>query len=100
MKPVTQSQYKNPPRKSVPKNILLGVLFAGAVLISSSRPVVADDSGNADVLPGQGCMQDVAGFDLKCTANDVQLAEATNISILDDGCAYPGDDVRLSKALR
>jgi hypothetical protein len=53
----------------------------------------ADGSGNPDVLTGQGCMQDVAGFGLNCTANDIQLASATNITILDDGCAFPGDTV-------
>jgi hypothetical protein len=40
-----------------------------------------------------GCMQDIAGFNLQCTANDVQIASATDITILDDGCAYPGDTV-------
>ena len=40
-----------------------------------------------------GCMQDIAGFSLNCTANDVVLAGANNIKILDDGCAYPGDEV-------
>ncbi len=40
-----------------------------------------------------GCMQDIAGYALNCTANDVQIAAARNIVILDDGCAYPGDTV-------
>jgi hypothetical protein len=41
-------------------------------------------------------MQENAGFNLNCTANDVQIARATNIQILDDGCAYPGDTVTFS----
>ena len=55
--------------------------------------MVADGAGNADVINGIGCMQNVAGFGLNCTANDVRLAEATNIVITDDGCAFPGDTV-------
>jgi hypothetical protein len=38
-------------------------------------------------------MEEEAGFGLNCTANDVSIANATNITILDDGCAYPGDTV-------
>jgi hypothetical protein len=38
-------------------------------------------------------MQDIAGFNLQCTANDVQIASATDIVVLDDGCAFPGDTV-------
>ena len=33
---------------------------------------------------------------LNCTANDIQLAQATNITILDDGCAFPGDTVEFT----
>ncbi|MFC1711891.1 SdrD B-like domain-containing protein [Patescibacteria group bacterium] len=40
-----------------------------------------------------GCMEDVYGGDLNCTANDVGIAEVTNVIILDDGCMYPGDQV-------
>jgi hypothetical protein len=43
-------------------------------------------------------MQDVydsfgQGGSLNCTANDIQLATASNIIINDDGCAFPGDTV-------
>jgi hypothetical protein len=38
-------------------------------------------------------MQDTYGSNLNCTANDVQIANATNIEILDDGCAFAGDMV-------
>lgn len=47
-----------------------------------------------------GCMQDIAGFDLQCTANDIQIAGVAEnpdgspqLEILDDGCAFPGDEV-------
>jgi uncharacterized repeat protein (TIGR01451 family) len=45
-------------------------------------------------------MRDVAGFNLNCTSNDVRVAGvATNpdgtpkLTILDDGCRFPGDTV-------
>ena len=66
---------------------LLGLQVLGA------QPALADGEGNADVVNNVGCMQDEAGFNLNCTANDVQLSEATDIVILDDGCAFPGDTV-------
>jgi len=69
------------------------LLFTTGLLLGASTYVFSDGSGNAEVMYHVGCMQDVAGFDLNCTANDVQLAAATDIVILDDGCAYPGDDV-------
>ena len=72
---------------------LLGALLASMALILIPRPVAADSLGNADIQSDIGCMQDVAGFGLNCTANDVQLAKALNIVILDDGCAFPGDSV-------
>ncbi|MEH6576293.1 MAG: hypothetical protein V7731_04375, partial [Amphritea sp.] len=66
--------------------LLLGMLFG-------AQPLLADGAGNADIQTGLGCMEDVAGFGLNCTANDIQVANATNITILDDGCAFPGDSV-------
>lgn len=41
----------------------------------------------------QGCMADIAGFAVNCNANDIEIASVTSITILDDGCAYPGDTV-------
>jgi len=52
-----------------------------------------DAAGNAEVLTGQVCMQEAAGFNLGCTAGDVRLASANNIVIQDDGCAFAGDTV-------
>ena len=50
-----------------------------------------------DEIPGldNGCMEDVAGFGLNCTANDIQIATVFNLTVLDDGCAFPGDTVEL-----
>jgi len=39
------------------------------------------------------CMEDAYGGSLNCTANDVSIANATIVEILDDGCAYAGDTV-------
>jgi hypothetical protein len=70
----------------------LFVLLAG--LGFNITPVLADGSGVADVTATPvPCMQETAGFGLTCTANDVKIASAQNIFILDDGCAFPGDDV-------
>jgi len=70
----------------------LGVV-ATAVLLIAAPVAMADTITN-------GCMQEVAGFGLNCTANDVQLAGVAtkpdgtpDLVILDDGCAYPGDTV-------
>ena len=45
-----------------------------------------------------GCMQDIysefgQGGGLNCTANDVQLAAVTNVTVTDDGCQFVGDTV-------
>ena len=48
---------------------------------------------DAEALPLPYCAQDVAGFHLNCTANDVSLFGASNITILDDGCVSQDDTV-------
>lgn len=62
-----------------------------------------DEAGIAGVLSGAGtpdvetdvsCMGGLTG--LNCTAEDIAIAHATSIEILDDGCAYPGDTVTFS----
>ncbi|MDX9855927.1 MAG: hypothetical protein RBS86_03900, partial [Candidatus Moranbacteria bacterium] len=41
-----------------------------------------------------GCMEEIANTsNLNCTANDISIANVSNIEILDDGCAFPGDTV-------
>ncbi len=67
--------------------------LAVAALLCGAYTASADGAGNADILPGQGCMQDTAGFGLNCTANDIRLASVANLLILDDGCSAPGDTV-------
>ena len=42
------------------------------------------------------CMEEAYGGALGCTANDIKIVNAQNITILDDGCRYPGDTVRFS----
>jgi hypothetical protein len=65
------------------------------MMAAVAPPAVADTVNN-------GCMQDVAGFALNCTANDVSVAgvskdaQGNPILTLDDadkGCSYPGDTV-------
>ena len=53
----------------------------------------------ADTVEG-ACMQDISGFNLTCTANDVAISgiaknpDGTDkLEILDDGCAFLGDTV-------
>ncbi|MEJ2086304.1 MAG: hypothetical protein P8Y44_11600, partial [Acidobacteriota bacterium] len=55
--------------------------------------LVAASPAAGQITVNNGCMQEVAGFNLNCTANDVRLAAATDIQILDDGCAFLGDTV-------
>lgn len=75
----------------------LRTLYVVAVL-------VALFAGASVALAGtitDGCMQDIAGFSLNCTANDVKIAGVADVDgvpgpdiiILDDGCKYPGDTV-------
>lgn len=39
------------------------------------------------------CIEEAYGGSLGCTANDINIVDATNIVIKDDGCAFPGDTV-------
>ena len=71
---------------------LLVFLLAGGLLLGHAGEAQADASGNADVAVN-GCMEDVAGFGLNCTANDIQIASVTELTIIDDGCSSPDDTV-------
>jgi hypothetical protein len=64
--------------------LVVNALAAGG-LLSGAGPAAAE------ITAEDGCMEEIADFGLNCTANDVQVANATNIVILDDGCAFPGD---------
>ena len=68
-------------------------IFVVAGLSVLGQSARADGAGNADVVTGVGCMQDIAGFGLNCTANDVLCSSATNIVIIDDPVHLPGDTV-------
>jgi hypothetical protein len=56
----------------------------------TAAPTVAPKS-----IVDDGCVEEVSGFKVVCTANDVQLTGIidSSIVILDDGCAFPGDTV-------
>ncbi|WP_432474299.1 DUF7507 domain-containing protein [Amphritea sp. HPY] len=73
------------------QTVVSGMLFLG--MLFSAQTALADGAGNTTFETGQVCMEQAAGFGLNCTANDISIAEATNIEILDDGCAFPGDTV-------
>jgi hypothetical protein len=77
--------------------LLALVLALGSLGLVGDRVALSDGSGNTETAV-DGCMQDVydqfgQGGGLNCTANDVQVASVTNINIIDDGCAFPGDTV-------
>ena len=61
--------------------LMIGMLFVGA------------QQAYAQMQVDNGCMEELAGSGLTCAANDVSIATATNIEILDDGCADPNDTV-------
>ena len=71
----------------------LTILAVCTALFSTTPPVLADGAGKADYVENVACMQDIAGFGLNCTANDISIAGVENLKIIDDGCAFPGDDV-------
>jgi len=48
------------------------------------------------IVPGPGCMEDIYGGSLGCTAKDIKIVAATDVTILDDGCQYPGDTVHFT----
>ncbi|AZZ93860.1 hypothetical protein EUZ85_25335 [Hahella sp. KA22] len=72
-------------------------MTALAAIMFMGSPVFAQD------LVEAGCMEETAGFNVQCSANDIQIAGvATNpdgtpqLEILDDGCAYQGDTVEFT----
>jgi hypothetical protein len=85
--------------RSIGLFMVMGVL----ALAASIQVGLAQEPGpgvGAPITEVDGCMQDLAGFDLNCRANDVQIAGVALdeygeplLEILDDGCAYPGDTV-------
>jgi hypothetical protein len=71
---------------------------AGEILPAGTEGGIApmNGSGQSDVAYNTPCVAQQVSGGLNCTANDVQLAQATNLTILDDGCAFPGDTVTFS----
>lgn len=64
-----------------------------AMTLLPAALLMGSQTASAQITVDNGCMQDLAGFNLNCTANDVQIAAARDIIELDDGCAFPGDTV-------
>ena len=56
----------------------LGILLVFIVLPAAVSAAVVDNTG--------GCVSEVSGFSVQCTANDVQLTTIQPLNILDDGC--------------
>ncbi|MGD8873768.1 MAG: hypothetical protein PVH38_01360 [Gammaproteobacteria bacterium] len=82
-------------RTALPWQAVLQGMACGvfAVMLATPRTAAAEQ---IDAY----CMQDQAGFELNCTANDIQISGVAKnpdgtdrLEILDDGCAYPGDSV-------
>jgi hypothetical protein len=73
--------------------LVVGLLGAVVYVISLS---VAPKPAFAAVL--DGCIEDVfneynGGGSLNCTSNDIEIVALSNVTILDDGCAFVGDTV-------
>ena len=87
----TKAQNKR--SKYLPNTSLLGFIGAAALIFTTNLAnSFTGDPANGQVatVDDAGCMQDVynnfgQGGGLNCTAKDVSLATATNITILDDG---------------
>jgi hypothetical protein len=59
----------------------------------------------SDTAVEDGCMEELydefgQGGGLNCTANDVSIAGITDVTITDDGCAFPGDQVTFNATLK
>jgi len=66
---------------------MLTVILACLMSVSSWQVLAASD-GRGYIVPSVGCMQDIAGFGLGCTANDVRVsgvADANGDNIVDEG---------------
>jgi hypothetical protein len=66
---------------------MLTVILVFLMSVSSSQVLAASD-GQGYIEPGVGCMQDIAGFGLGCTANDVRVsgvADTNGDNIIDEG---------------
>ncbi len=65
------------------------VLSSAAALIGLTLSMARPPAASAFIT--DGCMEDVAGFGLNCTLNDIRIASVSSIVVLDDGCAFDED---------
>ncbi len=72
--------------------VSVGAAIVSAVVITALT-ASADGSGNAEVLPNIGCMEDTAGIELECAEGNVSISQVASVAVLDDGCLFPGDTV-------
>jgi hypothetical protein len=72
----------------------IGVLLVVMLVLAavSLQVGLAQGDDGEPITVQDGCMEEVALESLNCTANDVQLAQATGI-LITDPCEYPGDEV-------
>jgi slime mold repeat-containing protein len=73
---------------------------AAAAAPRTASPTITPSKSAGGIQPeappvNDGCVEEVAGFKVVCTANDIQLTGIidSSVVILDDGCAFPGDTV-------
>lgn len=76
--------------------VLIAAMFAEVPIASAQDP----GNGEAVTIEDTQCIQERTPFALGCTANDIQVAGVATdefgdplLTILDDGCAFPGDMV-------
>lgn len=68
------------------------VIVLASILSLYAIPVFAAATGQGDIVPDEGtvgCMQEIAGFDLNCTANDVRVSGIADVT--DDGIVDEND---------
>ncbi|MFO7696441.1 MAG: hypothetical protein R6X16_04705 [Anaerolineae bacterium] len=80
------------------RRVVIGFLLIVSLLLATAGSGVGlaeEPSPGVDVpiTRVDGCMQDVAGFSLVCSANDVRLSRAMEPILISDPCDFPGDTV-------
>ncbi len=80
-------------KRTYPLRVLSIMLILLAFTLLTTVKSAYSLDPNEGMQVNNGCMQDVAGFNLNCTAEDVRIVDILNFTVNDDGCAYPGDTV-------
>ncbi len=62
------------------EGVSFATIFACLVLVAASGPLYAAPTGEGAVLNDQACMQEQAGFNLNCTANDVRVSGIADLN--------------------